>query len=158
MNIQNGVHIIPYEDIYHEAFRTLNLEWLTLYGLAEEPDMRVLSDPRGEILSRGGFIWVAILDDAVIGTAALIKESDHSFELAKMSVAPGYRGLGIGRKLLETCIDKALVSGANRIELFSNHQLKSAVQLYERLGFRHIPVIDSPFQTADIKMELILSH
>lgn len=158
MNTHSNVHIIPYDDIYHEAFKTLNMEWLELYGLAEEPDLRVLSDPRGEIISRGGFIWVAIHDDEVIGTAALIKESDHSFELAKMSVAPGYRGLGIGRKLLETCIEKARASGATRLELFSNSQLKSALHLYERLGFRHIPVVDSPFQTADIKMELILRH
>jgi hypothetical protein len=37
------------------------MQWLLLYNLAEEPDLRVLSDPRGEIIARGGFIWVATL-------------------------------------------------------------------------------------------------
>lgn len=132
------------------------MEWLVRYGLAEELDLRVLNDPKGEILDPGGFIWVAVHEGTVIGTAALVKEAHHSYELAKMSVAAEYRGRGIARKLLETCLDTARKEGARKIELFSNHQLTAALKLYERLGFRYIPVIDSPFLTADIKMELVL--
>jgi len=133
------------------------MEWLLLYNLAEEPDFRVLSDPRGQIIEQGGFIWVATLDGAVVGTAALIKEADHCYELAKMSVAPDYRGQGLGRRLIDTCLDKARALGAAKVELFSNHQLASALKLYERVGFRYVPVSNSPFETADIKMELLLT-
>ena len=146
----------PYNDTHHAAFRALNMEWLLLYGLAEEPDLRVLADPRGEIIDRGGFIWVAIDQNVIVGTAALIKESGHCYELAKMSVAPNYRGQGAGRRLIEICIDKARDLGAEKIELFSNHQLTSALKLYESVGFKYVPVSNSPFKTADVKMELIL--
>ena len=156
--MMSAVEITPYDDAHHNAFRTLNLEWLLQYGLAEEPDFRVLNDPRGEILDHGGFIWVAVHEGTVIGTAALVRESNHRYELAKMSVAPGYRGQGIARQLLETCLETARRIGAKKIELFSNHQLTSALKLYERLGFRYVPVIDSPFLTADIKMELELAE
>ena len=150
------LRIEPYNDSHHGAFRALNMEWLLRYNLAEEPDLRVLSDPRGEIIERGGFIWVALNNDVVVGTAALVREANHCYELAKMSVAPEFRGLGLGRKLIETCIDKARALGAEKVELFSNHQLASALKLYERVGFNYVPVSNSPFETADIKMELIL--
>lgn len=149
--------IEPYNDAYRSAFRELNMEWLTLYGLAEEPDLRVLSDPVKEIIAPGGFIWVALDQGEVVGTAALIKEHDRCFELAKMSVAPHLRGKGVGRLLIATCIEKARSEGAKKIELFSNHQLVTALKLYESVGFRYVPVINSPFQTADIKMELMLT-
>jgi GNAT superfamily N-acetyltransferase len=148
--------ITSYDDSHHSAFRDLNMEWLVRYGLAEEPDLRVLSDPEGEIIAKGGFIWVAINDGQVVGTAALVREADDCFELAKMTVAPQFRGKGVGRMLIDTCIGKARSEGACKIELFSNHQLVSALKLYERAGFKYVPVTNSPFQTADIKMELTL--
>jgi putative acetyltransferase len=151
------LRIEPYKDDHHTAFRELNMQWLLLYNLAEEPDLRVLSDPRGEIIARGGFIWVATLNEVVVGTAALVKEPGDCYEIAKMSVSPEYRGQGIGRKLIDTCITKARALGAKKVELFSNHQLAPALKLYERVGFRYVPVIDSPFVTADIKMELVLT-
>ncbi|MGC3947326.1 MAG: GNAT family N-acetyltransferase [Chryseolinea sp.] len=150
--------IEPYNDSHHSSFRDLNMEWLVLYNLAEEPDLRVLSDPRGEIIAHGGFIWVALSDGEVVGTAALIKEGDGCFELAKMSVAPSFRGKGVGRQLIETCIDKARAEGAIKIELFSNHQLAPALKLYEKAGFKYVPVTNSPFVTADIKMELTIAR
>ena len=150
------LRIEPYSDSHHAAFRELNLQWLLLYNLAEEPDFRVLSDPRREIIAHGGFIWVAMDNEVVVGTAALVKEPDHCYEIAKMSVSPEYRGHGIGRKLIDTCISKAQALGAKKIELFSNHQLASALKLYESVGFKYVPVVNSPFETADIKMELVL--
>ena len=148
--------IEPYNDSHFSSFRDLNMEWLLLYNLAEEPDFRVLADPRGQILEKDGFIWVALNDGTVVGTAALMKEEHGSYELAKMSVAPEFRGKGVGRMLITTCIEKARSIGAGKIELFSNHQLVSALKLYESVGFRYVPVSNSPFETADIKMELTL--
>jgi hypothetical protein len=34
--------------------------------------------------------------------------------------------------------------------------LQTALGLYEKFGFQHIEVLDSPFETADVKMELHL--
>jgi ribosomal protein S18 acetylase RimI-like enzyme len=57
---------------------------------------------------------------------------------------------------METCLNKAKELGVKKLVLFSNHQLKMALGLYEKYGFRHVEVKDSPFETADVKMELIL--
>ncbi len=55
---------------------------------------------------------------------------------------------------MDRCLAKARELGAVKIELYSNHQLKPALKLYEQYGFMYIEVKDSPFETADIKMEL----
>ena len=116
----------------------------------------VLDDPEGTILDRGGFIWMAEADGRIVGSAGLMKEHEGVYELAKMAVTADYRGRGISKLLIETCLDKAREIGAQKLTLFSNHQLQTAIGLYEKYGFRHVAVHDSPFETADVRMELIL--
>jgi GNAT superfamily N-acetyltransferase len=148
--------IIEYEEKYHQDFKRLNLEWLDKYNLTESHDLLILDDPQGTILERGGFIWLAKADDKIVGTAALMNEGHGIFELAKMSVTEEWQGNGISKLLIETCLAKAREIGAKKLSLFSNHQLQAALKLYKKYGFRDVEVIDTPFLTADVKMELSL--
>jgi len=150
------VDIIKYSSPYQAVFRSLNLEWLDNYNLTESHDLMVLDDPQTTILDRGGFIWLATADNKIVGSAALMKEHEGEYELAKMAVTADYRGKGISKLLIETCLAKAKEIGAKKLSLFSNHQLETALKLYEQYGFYYVTVEDSPFETADIKMELIL--
>jgi putative acetyltransferase len=154
--MDTNVTIIEYSGRYLDDFRNLNLEWLDKYNLTEEADMIVLNDPQGMIVDKGGFIWLAMAENKVIGSSALIKEHDGEYELAKMAVTAEYRGKGISKLLIETCLAKAKEIGAKKLLLFSNHQLQTALKLYEKYGFYHVAVEDSPFLTADVKMELVL--
>jgi hypothetical protein len=56
------LRIIDYEDRYAADFRQLNLEWLDKYHLTESHDLLVLNDPKGSILDRGGYIYLAFQD------------------------------------------------------------------------------------------------
>jgi putative acetyltransferase len=150
------IKIITYEKIHQPVFRQMNLEWLDQYHLTESHDLHVLDNPEGTIIEQGGFIWLAEEDGVIIGSAALMKEEEGIYELAKMTVAAAAQGRGISKLLIETCIAKARELRAGKIILFSNHQLQKAIQLYEKYGFRHVEVKDSPFTTADVKMELVL--
>lgn len=152
------VEIILYSEEWHDAFRRLNLEWLDKFNLCEEADMLVLNDPQGTIVDKGGAIYLAKAGYEIVGTAALVPEGHNVYELAKMSVTEQWQGKGISKLLLEACLQKAGALGAEKIELFSNHQLKNALKLYEKYGFGYIEMKDSPFETADIKMELNLKH
>lgn len=150
------IEIISYSDKYPDDFRKLNLEWLDKYHLTEGHDLKVLNDPTGTILNHGGFIWLAKVNDEIVGSAALMNEGQGVFELAKMCVTEKWQGKGVIKMLLETCLHKAKEVGVKKIILFSNHQLKTALSLYMKFGFQHVEVLDSPFATADIKMELYL--
>ncbi len=152
------VRIIDYEQKHHEDFRRLNLEWLEKYNLAESHDLEVLDDPKGTILDRGGVIYMAEEDGQLIGSAALMKEAEGIYELAKMAVAPRWRGKGISKLLIEKCLDTARSWNATKVTLYSNSQLQTALSLYKKYGFYHIGTENSPYVTADVRMELNLSN
>ena len=148
--------LINYEDKYQQDFRRLNLEWLEQYNLVESHDLEILDHPRENVIERGGFIFLLKEDDTIIGTAGLFKVNDEEYELIKMFVLPQYRGKKFGDLLLQQCIRKAKETNVPKIILYSNSRLQTAIRLYERYGFKHVDVIDAPFVTADVKMELIL--
>ncbi len=151
------IEIIEYTDNHASDFKRMNLEWLDKYNLTESHDLMVLDDPKGTILDRGGAIYLAKNENEIIGSAALMKEHDGVYELAKMTVTDSWKGKGISKLLIEKCISKAKELGAKKITLFSNHQLQVALNLYKKFGFEHVEVTDSPFATADVKMELELN-
>jgi GNAT superfamily N-acetyltransferase len=95
-------------------------------------------------------------NEEIIATAGLWKENETDYELVKMYVDHRFRGRGISKLLLDRCLQEAKQLKAKKIFLYSNSQLKTALQLYEKYGFQHVAVIDSPFETADVKMELEL--
>lgn len=152
-----SIEIIPYDPIYKQTFKLLNLEWLERYNLLEPIDMDMLNDPEQYILADGGCIFLARLNNEIIGTAGVVKEDDETCELVKMCVHPDHRAKGISKLLMKACIDVAKELGAKRVILFSNHQLQAAQELYKQFGFNYVPVQDSYFVTADVKMELIVS-
>ena len=150
------VEIIEYTDKYAADFKVINLEWLDKYHLTEPPDILMLDDPIGRIIEPGGAVYLAKVKEEIIGSAALIREHHGVYELAKMTVIPSWQGKGVSKLLLEKCLERARNLKARKIILFSNHQLGAALQLYTRYGFVRIDVTDSPFRTADVKMQLVL--
>jgi N-acetylglutamate synthase-like GNAT family acetyltransferase len=148
--------IIDYEDKYIKDFQRLNLEWLEKFNLTESHDLEILNHPRENVIDRGGFLFLLLQDNIVIGTAGLFKINDTEYELIKMSVATEHRGKKFGDMLLEKCISKAKELKASKMILFSNSNLQTAIHLYEKFGFKHVEITDAPFETADIKMELYL--
>jgi putative acetyltransferase len=156
--MKGAIDIIEYREEHKPIFRELNLEWLNHYDLIESHDLKVLDDPKGTILDNGGVIYLAAYDGTIVGSAALMKEHEDVYELVKMGVKKEYRGKGISRLLIDKCLAKARALNAKKIILFSNHKLQTAIGIYENYGFRHVEVKDSPFETADIKMELELDR
>ncbi len=68
------IQIIPYSAARGPFFKSLNVEWLEKYFQVEPIDTRLLSNPQVEIIDPGGHIFFISDDDAVVGTAALLKE------------------------------------------------------------------------------------
>ena len=150
------IEIIEYERKYHEDFRRLNLEWLENFHLVESHDLEVLDDPEGTVIASGGSLFLARDGEKIVGTAGIYKMNEEEFELVKMTVDPHYRGQGISKLLLDHCLASVRKSKAKKFTLFSNSQLKTALKLYEQYGFRHVENTNSPFETADVKMEMTL--
>ena len=148
------IEIISYNDKYHADFKRLNLAYLDEYNLTESHDIIILDNPGEIVLGRGGFLWLAKAGEEIVGTVGIMPEDHGIFELIKMCVAESWRGKGISKLLIETCLGKVKELGGKKLILFSNHQLITALKLYEKYGFKNVEVTDSPFETADVKMEL----
>jgi ribosomal protein S18 acetylase RimI-like enzyme len=59
-----------------------------------------------------------------------------------VAVEPQARGLGVGRRLAEACIDRARVVGAPTVCLHTAAFMKAAIRMYEGVGFRRAPEYD----------------
>ncbi|MBN1827091.1 MAG: GNAT family N-acetyltransferase [Candidatus Eisenbacteria bacterium] len=127
--------IVSYRPAYKKHFRRLNREWLEKSFAVEPEDERILDDPSGRILRKGGEVLFARLRGEIVGTVALIRVDDGTFEIAKMAVDGAARRRGIGRALALEAIDRAKRRGARRVILFTSRRLRGALLLYRSLGF-----------------------
>lgn len=152
----NRIEIIQYEEKYLSDFKRLSYEWLDQYTLLEPEDERILSNPEKVILNKGGYVYFAKYGGEIIGTVSLIKVDDTTFELAKLAVTQKYRGMGIGRKLIERCLITARQDHIKKMILFTHHKLFSAIALYKKFNFKEVYHSKGKYIKSDLKMELDL--
>ncbi len=130
------MRIIPFEPRHAEAWRRLNEDWISKNFAIEPKDREVLDDPEGKIIDKGGRIFMAENETGeAIGCVALIPMADGGFEVAKMTVVESARGSGLGRMLMEMCIEAAKAAKAPRLYLETNSSLAPALGLYRAMGF-----------------------
>jgi DNA-binding MarR family transcriptional regulator/GNAT superfamily N-acetyltransferase len=144
----------PFHAKWREHFYRINAEWLERHWTIEDIDHRVLSQPEKLVLEPGGAIFFALVDGEVIGTCALLQESPGVFELTKMGVETGWRGIGAGRALIQAIIQEFHKRRGKTLFLESNKRLGPALKLYESAGFVHQPAPrpGSHYQRSDVYM------
>lgn len=151
------VEIVDMRPEHAEAFRRLNLEWITLHWELEDADRLYLDHPVERIIEPGGAVLIALYEGEPVGTVALIPLEDGRYELAKMAVAERARGKGIGQALGSAAIDRARRLGAPSVYLETNSILEPAIRLYRKLGFQPAAGRVSPYCRCDVHMELPLT-
>ena len=155
--LTSQIKIETYNPLHDKDFAHLNYEWLNNHFEVEEHDVEMLDHPHEYIIKPGGQIFFAYFKGKVVGTAALIVENETTYELAKMAVAPEYRGLKIGNLLMEACLDYCKENGVQKIVLESSTKLPPALNLYIKYGFRVIPLNPNTlYSRANIRMQLNL--
>lgn len=94
-------------------------------------------------------------DDRILGSVTYVDgpgpyaETDDPDEagIRMLAVAPEAQGAGIGRALVESCIERAKANRRRRIGLVTRASMAPAHRIYERLGFRRTP--DRDFDSDD---------
>ena len=80
--------------------------------------------------------WIAEVDEERAGCVFCTSGPDpDTAKLRILLVDPKHRGLGLGRRLVETCLDFARAAGYRRVTLWTNSVLTSARRIYEAAGF-----------------------
>ena len=152
------IKIVDYRPEYFMTFKRLNIMWINSHWSLEPHDLEVLNAPDSSILSKGGHIFVALVDGEPMGVVALcrMEGTEYDFELAKLAVDPEARGLGVGEKMCRAALEFARKSGDRKIFLESNTLLKPAINLYRKLGFKELEEYHPAYERGDIQMELTL--
>lgn len=90
-----------------------------------------------------------------VGTAVVRVLEPGVGELKRMWLRPPCQGKGLGRRLMDACLDEARGLGCRSLRLDSMAKMAAAVHLYRAYGFSEIPRYNDNLR-ADIWMELAL--
>jgi putative acetyltransferase len=111
-NHPNTVYYDPTTDALFEVFQTPGSKYF-------------LAEIDGEMVGGGGIYPTDGLDP-------------DTCELVKMYLLPLARGHGLGRMLIEKCIEAAKQNGYKKIYLETMPELKQAMKVYEKFGFKYL--------------------
>jgi GNAT superfamily N-acetyltransferase len=79
--------------------------------------------------------WIAELAGRRVGCIFCVAADATTAKLRILLVDPAGRGHGIGRRLVDTCLDFARAAGYRRITLWTNDVLTAARRIYQSSGF-----------------------
>ena len=102
---------------------------------SEVDDMYTAYSPKGSAF------YVVEMDDRVLGCggfAPLTGGSNDTCELRKMYFMDELRGLGVGKALLELCLEEATKAGYRACYLETMDGMTQAQRLYARHGFKYL--------------------
>ena len=85
--------------------------------------------------------FVVTRDDKILGGAGIAQLANYDgpvCELQKMYLDSSLRGKGVGRQLMETCLEFAKDSGFEQVYLETMTYMQAAQKLYVKSGFNYI--------------------
>ena len=97
-----------------------------------------------------------IVAGAGVGSLHGLPVSEGMGELRDVFVSVEYRGLGLGTKIIKTCIEKSKTFGYDKLYLETTPQMKIAKKLFLRNGFR--PITDNTHDPERSNDESIASY
>jgi putative acetyltransferase len=130
-------------------------DWLE-FDLCFQNFEEELTNLPGDYAPPSGCLLLARHNGKAAGCIALRKLSNSVCEMKRLYVKPKFRGLKIGRKLVETIIAEARKIGYTRIRGDTVPSMEAARALYASVGFKEIsPYRHNPIEGA-IYIELKL--
>lgn len=108
----------------------------------------VLSD--AAVRAAGAELWVAVDDGVLLGTVTFCPSGSSFREIGRagegefrmLAVSPAARGRGVGRALVQLCLDRSRDLEYAGVRMSSLDAMTAAHRVYERLGFTRVPEDD----------------
>ncbi len=137
--------------IFREYEQWLGLD-LCFQGFETE-----LADLPGKYAEPDGRLYLADVDGKAAGCVALRKLEDSVCEMKRLFIREDFRGLGLGKLLVEKLIEEARLIGYEKMRLDTLPvKMATAVKIYRNFGFEEIPAYyNNPYkETLFMELEL----
>src|SRR5436190_4336954 len=146
--IAASVQIVPVDPEHADARQCLAEYVAELNRRSErrfDPSVGATALPH-EVRPPAGQFFVAYLHGEAIGCGAVKHNAGAPTEIKRMWIAPGARGLALGRRLLAQLEACAVAAGAHTVRLETSAVLTEALALYRSAGWIEVPAFnDEPF-------------
>src|ERR1700744_1363265 len=129
-NKPGTVFFDPTTDPLYELFQTAGSKYFVAVGEAD-----------GAMGHAAGAAQTGGEVAAVLGGAGIFPSTGlppDTCELCKMYLHPDARGRGLGGQLIRRCLDAARTLGYKKVYLETMPELRQALAVYERFGFRYL--------------------
>ena len=93
----------------------------------------MLARPLGELYENIRDYYVCVENGSVVGCAALHIFWKDLAEIKSVAVEENYQNKGIGRQLIEKCLEEGKILGINRVFI-----LTYIPEFFERMGFKRV--------------------
>ncbi len=153
--------IIPIQPKHNKAIATIIRSALTEFG-ANKPGTVFFDATTDDLFTLfnetpNSTYFIALLHNEVVGGAGVYPTMGlpvGTCELVKMYLSPNVRSMGLGKKMIDKCIDWAVENNYTDMYLETMPELKKAVSVYEKFGFSYLsnPVGNSGHTGCDIWM------
>ena len=80
-------------------------------------------------------VWICEHDDRIVGFLLLMHREDNAAQLRYFLLDPEYRGIGLGKRLMDLYMDFLHERGYKFSYLWTTHEQEAAASLYKRYGF-----------------------
>lgn len=105
-------------------------------------------------VAQGAMVLIAEHQGVLVGSISYYRDANdegmnvgfpaRTAGIRATAVHPGARGLGIGRGLVDACLEYARTDDATGIALHTASFMRAAIRLYEASGFGRAPTFDYP--------------
>jgi len=142
------------------AVRELWLEYWESIGLPM--DFQRFGEERnglpGAYGDTGGALLLAVNEDDPAGTIALRRLDETSGEVKRLFLRPTYRGQGLGKRLVEVVIERAVALQYEWLYADTLPSMKEALSLYASVGFERAEAYSNAPTSGAIYLKLRLSR
>lgn len=145
--------IIQFEEKYRQDFIDFNTDWImSNFGSLEEHDIETFEKIDEEIKA-GAMIFFAVENEIALATCMAKPMEEKTWEICKLGSNKKVPHKGAGSAVFEAAMNWALNHGAEKLFILSNSQLKPALHIYRKYGFKEIKLDNYEYVRGDIAFE-----